>query len=150
MSDALSPEAFVNACTRPGAFQRVTWESVGKPAGPHKGRDLRKRVAATIRTGIQYANMAVNRDRETGALPWGEWFIYPYVIVHKGNYYARLYVADGSVRTSYTVDGEAVDRDTYNGFLPASASKPRKSNGGTITVKLESLTLTPVAAAAAA
>ena len=117
----------------------VEWTSEVKPAAAHKARVLRKRVKATALTGVSFAGLAVNADREKGALPWGEWVEYPYLITHKGTDYARLNVVEGSIRTEYVVDGIPVDRDTFLGYLTPSAANAPKPVGGTITVKLENL-----------
>lgn len=132
---------YLAAVNHAGAFQAVTWESAVKPAAAHKDRTLVKITSAVVRTGIDYAELAVNADTDTGELPWGEWDVFPYVIRHKGSQYARLYVKDGTVSTRYMVDGVEVDGDTFRSYLTPSARKPRKSNGGTITVKLENVTL---------
>ena len=124
-----------------GAFQAVRWESIVKPAAAHRGTMLVKVTDAVIRTGVDYANLAVNADSDTGELPWGEWSVFPYIVEHRETLYARLYVKDGSVQTRYMVDGVEVDRDTFGEYLTPSARKPRKPNGGTITVKLENVTL---------
>ena len=92
-------------------------------------------------TGVEYANLRVNKERETGPLPWGTWKVAPYVIEHKGQDYARLYCVDNSLRCVYTVDGEVVDRDTFNGYLTPSAANAPRPNGGTITVKMSGVRL---------
>jgi hypothetical protein len=132
---------YLSAVNQPGAFQRVRWETTVKPAAAHKGRHLRKVATATIRTGVQYANLAVNADRETGKLPFGEWVVYPYIITHRGVDYARLYVLDGTIRTVYFVDGVEVGREAFLSYLTPSQRKPSRPTGGTITPKLESVTL---------
>lgn len=132
---------YLAACNNPGAFQRVTWESQVKPAAAHRGTTLVKITDAVIRTGIDYANLSVNEGTDTGELPWGEWDVFPYVIAHKGTLYARLYVKDGTVSTRYFVNGAEVTRAEFDNYLTPSARKPRKSNGGTVTVKLENVTL---------
>ena len=132
---------YLQAVNQAGAYQAVVWESAVKPAAAHKGTVLRKITRATVRTGVDYANLAVNEGTDTGSLPWGEWSVFPYIVEHRGNLYARLYVTDGSVRTRYYVGDDEVSRETFEGYLTPSQRKPRKPNGGTITVKLESVTL---------
>ena len=68
--------------SRKGQWVRVDVAVHSPVAAAHKGR-VTKRVTATVRTGVDYANLAVNADRETGSLPWGEWAVFPWVIVHK-------------------------------------------------------------------
>jgi len=131
--------AFVAAVNSPGAFTAVLWTSDVKPAAAHKGVRLHKVTRATVRTGVDYANLAVNADREVGSLPWGQWAVFPYIVTHKGQDYARLYVVDDSVRTTYFVDGHEVSRETFGEYLTPAARKARRPNGGTITVKCENL-----------
>lgn len=176
MITTLSPATsalLVAAFNHPGAYQSVEWTSTVKPAAAHKGANLVKITTAVVRTGVDYANLAVNADTDTGALPWGEWAVFPYVITHKDAEYVRLYVAlkncgrcdgegfvfdgvkdpaecprcDGtgsvprSMSTRYTVDGVEVSRDGFNEYLTPSQRKPSKPNGGTITVRAQSVTL---------
>ena len=121
----------------------VEFHSDTKPAAAHKARRLRKVVTAVCMTGASYADLRVNKDRETGPLPWGVWMdgAAPFVIQHKGQDYARLYVIDHGVTSIYTVDGEVVDRDTYNGYLTPSQANASRPNGGTITVKMSGIRL---------
>ena len=135
---SLTRDDYLAAVNRPGAYQAVEWASEVKPAAAHKGVRLSKVVRATVRTGIDYANLAVNDGVDTGSLPWGEWAEFPYVVTHKGSDYARLYVADGSVRTAYFVDGAEVSREDFLAYLTPSARQARRPNGGTITVRLVS------------
>lgn len=117
----------------------VTWQTEVKPAAAFKGVRLSKATRANVMTGVEYSGLAVNADAETGGLPWGEWSQYPYIISHKGTDYARLYVIDGTARTVYMVDGEVVERDTFNQYLTPSAAKSNRPNGGTITVKMDNI-----------
>jgi hypothetical protein len=114
-----------------------------KPAAAHRDKHLRKIVTAVCQTGLDYANLRVNADRETGALPWGTWMdgAEPFVIQHKGRDYARLYVIDNGVKAVYTVDGAPVDRDTYESYLTPSQRSAKRPNGGTITVKMDGVFL---------
>lgn len=132
-----------------GHFQ-VEWQTTVKPAAAHSARNLRKVSNATCMTGAEYRSLNVHavtdsdgtptgERAETGSLPWGEWETYPYVVAHKGTKYGRLYTVDGTVRSIYLVDGEIVDRDTFNGYLTPSAAKSNRPKGGTITVKMDNL-----------
>ena len=130
---------YLAAVNAPGQFQAVEWKSTVTPAAAHKGKALTKVTTATVRTGAEYKNFAANADRETGALPWGEWAVYPWVITHKGTDYARLYVLDGTVKTTYFIDGAKVDRDDFLALLTPSARKAKRPTAGCITVALENL-----------
>lgn len=112
-------------------------------AAAHKARRLRKVVTAICMTGASYANLRVNKGVTTGPLPWGTWMpgSEPFVIQHKGNDYARLYVIENGVSCVYTVDGEVVSRDTYESYLTPSQRGAKRPNGGTITVKMGGIRL---------
>jgi hypothetical protein len=121
----------------------VEFHSDTKPAAKHASKRLRKVVTAVCMTGASYANLRVNKDKETGPLPWGTWMdgAEPFVIQHKGNDYARLYVIENGVRAIYTVDGEVVSREDYESFLTPSQRNAPRPNGGTITVKMSGVRL---------
>ena len=119
----------------------VEWQSEVKPAARWRGHTLVKVSRAIVQTGVDFAALAVNGDRETGALPWGEWLTFPYVIEHKGQHYARLYTVDGTVRTDYFVDGFEVERQMFLTYLTPSQQAPARPVGGTITVKMSGLRL---------
>lgn len=119
--------------------RKVQWQTTVKPAAAHAARSLRKVTTALVMTGASYADLAVNADTETGALPWGEWAEFPHIVAHKGKEYARLYTLDGTIRSVYMVDGEPVDRDTFNGYLTPSAANRPAPKGGCITVALDNI-----------
>jgi hypothetical protein len=121
----------------------VEFHSDTKPAAAHKARRLRKVVTAVCMTGAEYKNLRVNKGVETGPLPWGSWMdgAEPFVIQHKDRDYARLYVIEHGVKAIYTVDGEVVSRDEYEGYLTPSQRSAPRPNGGTITVKMDGVRL---------
>jgi len=121
----------------------VEFHSDTKPAAKHASKRLRKVVTAVCMTGAQYRDLRVNKDTETGPLPWGTWLegAEPFVIQHKGNDYARLYVIRHGVRAVYTVDGEVVTRDEYESYLTPSQRNAPRPNGGCITVKMSGVRL---------
>ena len=121
----------------------VEYHSDTKPAAAHASKRLRKVVSVLCMTGASYANLRVNKDKETGPLPWGSWMdgAEPFVIQHKGQDYARLYCVENGVRAIYTVDGEVVDRETYESFLTPSQRNAPRPVGGTITVKMGGIRL---------
>lgn len=51
-----------------------------------------KYTSMIIRVGVDYANMKVNKGKEIGKLPWGQWLkdYEGLVITHKDNYYLRI------------------------------------------------------------
>lgn len=121
----------------------VEFHSDTKPAAAHKARRLRKIVTAVVMTGAEYANLRVNKGVVTGPLPWGVWAegAEPFLIQHKGQDYARLYVVENGVSAVYTIDGEVVSRETYLSLLTPSQRDAKRPNGGTITVKMSGVRL---------
>lgn len=129
-----------------GEWMNAEWETAAKPAAAHKGVTLTKRCTAVVRTGVSFANLKVVREAidagerpEVASLPWGEWAVFPFVIVHKGTEYLRLTLA-GSDRISvqYFVNGSEVERDAFNGYLTPSDAKGG-SKPEVISVKLENI-----------
>lgn len=122
-------KAYLDAVNGRGMFLSVTYrtEPGNSVAAAHRkaGVVLHKVTTATVRTGVEYRNLAQNADIETGALPWGQWAIYPWIIEHKGQDYARIYVNTHNgfdkVRSTHYVDGVEVSRDEYLSYFTASA-----------------------------
>lgn len=139
----LTREQFLAAVHRPGAFQRVEWESDAtrdaSAVAKRSGVTLAKITSATVRTGIDYANTADVAGRDVEPLPWGDWAVFPYVITHKGADYARLYLVEGSARTRYYVSGEQVTRDEYLTHVIPSRRESKRPTSGTVTVKLANI-----------
>ena len=135
---------------RPGAFQSVQWKSVAPSSAATRkaGIVLEKIGTATMRTGIDYRKMAVNEGMEESAPIWhgaGEWALFPYIIRHRdsGQEYLRLYVKADTIGMRYFVDGQEVSRETFVTFQTPSQAKGSKPNGGTISPKIEGITLLP-------
>jgi len=135
--------AYLAAVNAPGVnVVDVRWTSTVKPAAAHKSRVLTKVVTAKVMTGLSYADLSVNNDRVTGDLPWGIWLTFPWLIVHKGETFARLYTVDDTVKVEgYFVDGEPVAREDFLAMLTPSARETKRPNGGCITVKSANLTV---------
>jgi len=116
----------------------VQWTTDTKPAAKHAARRLRKVTTAMAMTGVEYRNLAAV-THEPGPLQWGEWSMYPYLISHKGQDYARLYTVDGTVRTKYYVDDVEVDRKAFLAFLTPSVAKKKAPHAGTVTLRLDNV-----------
>ena len=98
---SISPQASalidsVKACK--GQFIRVEYRTTVKTAAAHKDVTITKFVNGIFRTGIDYANkasvqqaIASGERGEVQPLPWGEWAVFPWIIVHKGAEYVRLF-----------------------------------------------------------
>jgi len=126
--------------TKKGQYLPATWSS--RVAVPSKSNDVViKTSKATVSTGKAYANLNQNKDTETGDLPWGEWKVYPWVITHKGQDYARLYLADTfKVEQTFTINGQPATKEEAQAVtLPSAWTK--KEGGPTLTfsVKMESV-----------
>lgn len=137
------------ALAKPGAFQSLTWQTQPKPAAAHKGRVLVKQTTMVCRTGVEYANITTvalrlaeqGRTADDLTLPWGEWAVYPFLIVHKGEEYLRVSPAVGArPRSTYSVDGAEVDAETFYGYLPPSARpQPGEPGPEVLTIKVGNL-----------
>lgn len=119
----------------------VEWTTTVKPAAAHKAHTFTKVTTAVVLTGVEYSGLAVNADTETGALPWGEWVSYPYVVTHKDTDYLRVYTVDGTLKTTYYVDGIDVSRDEFLAYLTPSQREAKRPNGGTLTIKAANMRL---------
>ena len=140
---AINFEKFMEAR---GNFVAVSFCTTKKPASAHKGRLLEKVTTGVFRAGINFANLTSvktaieNGERgEVQPLPWGEWYSFPYVIVHKEAYYLRLYPAkNAQLQVTYLVDGQSVTKEVFNSFLTPSDAKARE-NFECFTVKCENI-----------
>lgn len=123
---------------RNGSFQSVSWKSNPTPAAAHKSVKLEKITRATVRAGIDFANLSSEKEREEiGALPWGAWENFPHTIIHKETRYVRLYPS-GNSETEFFVDGEKVNRQEFEKFLrPSDCAK--KESPKCFTIKEENL-----------
>lgn len=84
------------------------------------GKGIVKESDMVIRLGVNYANMKINKDRETGSLPWGKWVegLENLVVEHKGNYYLRITSTDPAnpesgadvIATRYLMDGQEISK----------------------------------------
>ena len=101
-----------------------------------------------MRTGMDYKKLAVNEGMDESAPIWhgaGEWALFPYIIRHKnsGQEYLRIYIKADTIGMRYFVDGQEVSRETFVTYQTPSQAKGSKPNGGTISPKVEGITLLP-------
>lgn len=132
-----------------GQFLAIEMEKDETPmaASKKEGITLRKRTKMVVRTGVEFANLAsVKQGIESGergevqSLPWGNWFLYPYGIVHNGTEYFRFTLgANTRPSCDYFVNGEQVKREDFIKHLPASKREPSEPSE-VISVKLENIT----------
>jgi hypothetical protein len=118
-----------------GTHTTLRYQTEDKPSAAFKGTTLKRVVRGAFRSGIAFENLkevkeaiAAGERGEVQSLPWGEWKQYPHIITHKGNDYIRIYPAVGSGQvpsTTYLVNGEEVDKDTYLTYLTESDRKKK-------------------------
>lgn len=128
----------------------MEWTTTVKPAARWKCHTLTKISRAVCLTGVEYRNLAVNAETDTGKLPWGEWAQYPYVVTHNGRDYLRVYAVDKTVTSRYFVDGIEVFRDEFARYLTPSQRDAVRPNGGVMTIKAENMRLVDTPALALA
>lgn len=114
--------------SKTGQICSVTWQ---RDCKVYKGetRSVQKRVSAVVRAGVNYDKMAsVKEKREDGTLPaenqglsWGKWFVFPYIIEHKGEHYLRFsHFSGGKLETHFFLDGKEVDKSELEGICTAA------------------------------
>lgn len=85
------------------------------------GSGIVKESDMVIRLGINYTNMKINENKQTGQLPWGRWVegLENLVVEHKGNYYLRITSTDPShpesgadvIATRYLRNGQEISKE---------------------------------------
>jgi hypothetical protein len=127
--------SFVEACnSRKGQFVELSFRSLPTPSKEFKGVVLEKTTTGIFRTGINYANLSpvktaieAGERGAVGSLPWGEWAVFPLVIVNKGKEYLRITTSPfhrPSVR--YSVNGVEVSKEHFESHLsPSKRSQPQ-------------------------
>lgn len=137
-----------------GQFINLSWERDVRLKASYKNCPnikIRKHTTAVCRTGLSYDNIsAVQEKRENGelpsqngGLPWGKWKVFPWIIEHKGELYARIYnAANTNLKPNiyYTLNGVMIsDSVAYTFMTPSDASRERErvSCYECFTVKLD-------------
>ena len=133
-----------------GQNLRLSWK---REAKTYKTANVivEKQTLAVIRLGVNYENMSVNAERETGPLPWGQWVkgYEHFLIEHKGMYYLAITTAGGALKqgtekparikcmVKWFLNGIPTDKETVTPYLLASELNENK--GVRFTIKLGSL-----------
>jgi hypothetical protein len=128
-----------NLFSQKGRYISATFKTETKPAAIHKGTLLEKRIEGVFRAGLSFGNLSSVKEEiengereEVGSLPFGEWEIYPFTILHipKGETdevrYVRFYpTKNGSqkIKVLYLVNGTEVTKNDYLNYLTPSAKK---------------------------
>lgn len=139
---------------RKGASLNVRLVSGVATLAAHKDVEVFKVTEMTVISGVSFENRRDIRDAieagersEVGALPWGQWKNFPFVIEHKGNDYIRLYLPSkaqqeaGFARETtvqFIANGKPITRDEAI-QLCGSKAKARENEEGCLTVKAAGL-----------
>ena len=110
-----------------GAFINVEYETTKKPLAKHKDSIIKKHSKGVYRLGIDYKNMAVNKDKQTGPMLYGAFEIKNYLIEYNGKYYLRVYVSHNhKTESQWTLNGEKVSKQYLidNGYISNTKSQP--------------------------
>ncbi len=117
--------------TRKGQFTRAAWCRTAKT---RKGSpEVKKMTISTVRAGVDYnALTAVEALRANGdlpsepqPLPWGSWLFFPFIIVHKGVLYLRLYPStNANTEIQFFLEEKEVPYEKVEDYLLAS-EKPK-------------------------
>jgi len=124
--------------TKKGQFGNIVIEKTIIPLKKFSEQRIVKKTTMTYRAGIEYDSLsAVQMKRDIGelpetpqSLPWGEWVdgLYPYVIIHKGEHYARIYpVLNNVPNVVWTLNDIEVTYADVELYLTA-ADKPKKKD----------------------
>lgn len=117
-----------------GAYYRIGYETNGQQLvrAKNEGAVIRKQTIAVVRFGIEYQNMAPNKDRQTGAMLNGAHYEegdYTYIVTQKnGNQQLVAYV-NKVVETKYYFNGVEVEKQWLQDNKYISNSKPHIDNG---------------------
>lgn len=125
----------------------MTKDETPMAASKKAGITLRKQTTMVVRTGVEFANLSsvkegiANGERgEVQSLPWGNWLVYPFAIVHGGKEYFRFTLGANTRPTCrYWVNGTEVSRAEFIVHLPESKRKPSEPSE-VITIALDNIT----------
>ena len=134
-------EAFVGKVNGPSIFP-VEWKSVKGRDDIRKGHKHREVVTVTegmAGIAMDYANLPDVAGREVKPLKWGEWLLFPLLITHKGNLYARVYPIKATLRVRFYIDGLEVTREQYVAVMNPSALSTSDGDTFTYTIKMQNL-----------
>ena len=121
------------------------------------GNGVVKESDMVIRLGVNYANMKINENKQTGELPWGHWVpgLENLVIEHTKvdkktkeamtSYYLRVTSTDPAhpetgadvIATRYLLNGEVVDRQTISSLIDEKKLESKPSS--VYSIKFENI-----------
>ena len=112
-----------------GTFISIEYKTIKKPLAKHKESIIEKHSIGTYRLGIEYANMAANKDKETGPLPYGSFKLdfKDYIIEYGDKKYLRVYTSvKHKTISKWFLNGVETTKEYLieNGYISNSKSKP--------------------------
>ena len=131
-----------------GTYGRMVWEKELPVRKTFPGITVSKRSTATVRTGINYNNLAsVNLKRTTGelpstpqSLPWGEWAIYPHFIQHKGKSYLRVNLdGNNKIHTEYFINGSPATKAQAQVYCTKAAFPENEKTPDILTISIDNI-----------
>ncbi len=114
-----------------GAYYRLGYESNAHPLKRAKAENavIRKQTIVVARFGIEYQNMAINKDRQTGAMLNGAYYAdndYTYIVSQQnGNRQLVAYV-NQVIESKYYFNGVEIDKQYLidNKYISNPTPKP--------------------------
>lgn len=111
------------------------------------GNGILKESDMHIRLGVNYANMSINKDKQTGSLPWGHWVegLENLALEHKGKYYLRVSSTTpenpdsgaDTIATRYYHNGVEVSRE--EALQIAEPKNTKSSSSPVYNIKFENI-----------
>lgn len=119
-----------------GAYYRLGYESNAKPLkrAKNENADIRKQTIVVARFGIEYQNIAINKDRQTGPMLNGAYYAendYTYIVTQQnGNKQLVAYV-NQILETKYYFNGVEVEKQWLIDNEYISSAKPKPNDNPT-------------------
>lgn len=108
-----------------GSFINIQYQTKPKLAKKFADIELLKRTSGCYRVGIKYANLGENKEKITGPLSYGTYFLENYIIEHKGNYYLRVYTTKNhKSKSKFFVNGVETSRKEVEETFNYKSSQP--------------------------
>lgn len=132
-----------------GSFRNLDTMKVLKTKKAYNGESIVKVSHHTVRTGVNYNNMASTKQgradgtkpAENQGRPWGQWIEGEenYLATHKGNIYARFAISPNKTKTTYLLNGVPVAKEIAQSMCLASEF-PKGTPTEVFEVNIENIT----------
>lgn len=131
-----------------GTYSHIIWEKALPVRKNFPGITVVKRTSGTVRTGINYDNMAsVQLKRMNGELPtqnagllWGEWLTYPHFIQHKGNKYLRVNLdSRNRLESEYFINGARATKEQAMVYCTKAAFPTNESKPDVLAINVDNI-----------